>query len=424
MLTRLGAGGMGEVWEALDTTLDRRVAVKLIRSEYASEDMRMRLQREAQALARIAHPNIVAVYDVGMDHEHPYLVMELLEGVDLRHLLTERGPLQPDTAREVAAGMCAGLAAAHEVGVLHRDVKPGNVHLTRTGRVVLQDFGIAHLLDTRGLTVTGTVIGTPGYMAPEVLRGETVGPAADMYGLGTCLHEMLSGRPAFEPSAGVAALMYQVVYEQPDPLPGGMGIPADLAELVHRLLSKEPADRPAPSEVIRELARPAGADQLIARAVTGELRDRALGRFTPGTLGPRSDTEVVPQDILTPEPPTNGADVRPADVTGAGHQADVTLSSLTRAHILRAMSPEAAEAKQREAVNLVLRGSLEEAVDLLSGVAEVWRSAYPPDHPSALTCAYWQAVCLARLGAGPEALAKFGAVATGVQQAPTPHGRG
>ncbi|MEU4267614.1 serine/threonine-protein kinase [Streptomyces sp. NPDC026092] len=423
MLSQLGAGGMGEVWEALDTTLDRRVAVKLIRSDFASGDMRTRLRREAQALARIAHPNIVAVYDVGVDHEQPYLVMELLEGVDLRRLLAECGPLPSDTVREVVAGMCAGLAAAHGVGVLHRDVKPGNVHLTRTGRVVLQDFGIAHLLDTKGLTATGAIIGTPGYMPPEVLTGQGIGPAADMYALGTCLYEMLSGRPAFG-RGDAFARMYQVVHEQPDPLPGDMGIPADLAGLVDRLLSKEPADRPAPSEVMGDLSRPAHGDQLVARAVTGALRDRALGQFAQGPAHPRPETVVVPTDVPSSAPPSSAPEVRPGDGAAAGHGADVTLSSLTRAHILRAMSPEAAEAKQREAVNLVLRGSLEEAVDLLSGVAEVWRSAYGPDHPSTLTCAYWQAVCLARLGAGPEALAKFGVVSTGVQQALTPHGRG
>ncbi len=406
VLRTLGSGGMGQVYEAEDRALKRRVAVKVIRSDFAGPDLQERFTREAQLLARLAHPNIVAVHDMGAQGRVPYLVMELLEGVDLRDLLAERGALRPDTVRAVGAGMCAGLAAAHDAGVLHRDVKPSNVHLTRTGRVVLQDFGIAHLLDANEttLTATGMMIGTPAYLPPETLSGDRMGPHSDMYSLGVCIYEMLTGRQPFSSGEGsMHALLYRVVNEDPPSLRGQPGIPDDLADLVGDLMAKEPAMRPGPGDVLAKLNCPANADQLVAEIATGDLRDRAVEWFRP-----HEDSSA---DLARPDT----RQVVGRDDPGAY----VTLSEATRRSILRAMSSEAAEAKQREAVHLVLRGSLEEAVDMLRGLAEFWRSIFGPDHPSTLTCEYWQGVCLARLGAGAESLAKFSSVATSTRRALT-----
>ncbi|WP_329397179.1 serine/threonine-protein kinase [Streptomyces melanogenes] len=414
VLRRLGSGGMGEVYEALDTALDRRVAVKLIRSALLSDESGARFAREARALARIDHPNVVTVYEAGVQDDVPYLVMELLEGVGLQQLLRERGPQDEATVRAVAAGVCRALAAVHEAGMVHRDVKPSNIQLTRTGRVALHDFGIAQQHDSTAVTHTGIVVGTPAYLAPEQIRGAPSGRQSDMYALGSCVFEMLTGAPPFA-AESVHALMFRIAQEPAPRLHGSTGIPDDLADLVEALLRKDPAQRPDAQAVIALLHCPADADELVAAAVTGELRERAVESFA-------APPEVVFDDFLVSGEPSAAVEQEAREVP-SWHLPQpgrpLALSSSTRGHILRAMSPEAAEARQREAVNLVLRGSLEEAVQLLSVVAEVWRTIHGPDHPATLTCTYWQGVCLARLGAAGEAVTKFSTVSAAAHRALT-----
>lgn len=405
VLRTLGSGGMGHVYAAEDEALKRRVAVKVIRPGFAGADLQQRFTREARMLARLAHPSIVAVHDMGLHDHMPYLVMELLEGVDLRNLLAEQGPLEPDLVRAVAAGMCAGLAAAHDAGVLHRDVKPSNVHLTRTGRVVLQDFGIAHLLDTTdtALTATGVLIGTPAYLSPEIIAGGRTGPYTDMYALGVCMYEMLTGRQPFSTDAGFHAVLYRIVSEPVLSLRGAPGVPEDMAALVEGLMSKEPEHRPGPRDVLNDIDCPSNADQLVAAVATGDLRDRAVESFRA------PEAHAAPASLDGAVPPGPGPAPGSVPWADAG-TTSVTLSAATRRSIMSAMTPEAAEAKQREAVHLVRRGDLEEAVERLKGLAEFWHTTYGPDHPSTLMCEYWQGVCLARLGAGGPSLAKFSAV--------------
>lgn len=432
LLTQLGSGGMGEVYEAMDTALGRRVALKMIKSDLAGSEMRVRFDREARALARIAHPNTVVVHDVGLHGDAPFLVMELLEGVDLRALIDAETRLPHALVRAIAGGMCAGLGAVHEAGILHRDVKPGNVHLTRAGRVVLQDFGIAHLLDnTSRQTVTGMVVGTPAYLAPEAVRGDNPGTYTDLYALGVCLYEMLSGT---QPLGGesVVAVLYKILQETPPPLKGMPGIPDDLADLVADLMAKDPAARPTAAQTQERLRCPPNAAELIDEAVTEYLRRWAVQDFGPPawqapTIGPPA-SQGAPS-WLPPEPQGTGGFHDRAERTGTGFPQSpqpaavpdgrpatsvLALSGATRNQILRAMTPSVAEARQREAVNLVLRGSLEEAIGLLSTVADVSRVSLGPAHPTTLTCVYWQGVCLARLGAGPEAVAKFAEVSAAV----------
>ncbi|MBD0740702.1 serine/threonine-protein kinase [Streptomyces sp. CBMA152] len=445
LLKQLGSGGMGEVYEAMDTALGRRVALKMIRSDLAGPEVRDRFDREARALARIAHPNTVIVHDVGLHGEAPFLVMELLEGVDLRTLMNEESRLPHALVRAIAGGVCAGLGAVHDAGILHRDVKPGNVHLTLTGRVVLQDFGIAHLLDTSRQTVTGEMVGTPSYMAPEAVVGETPRAHSDLYALGVCVYEMLSG---VQPYSGesVVEVIYKVLQEPPPPLKGISGIPDDLAVLVADLMAKDPAERPTAAQTLERLRCPPNAGELVEEAVTGHLRRRAVRDFGPPAAAqapnaglPRLQSVAFqrPQRLSgPPAPQTTGIGHHPTDQpTGrpvglpaspqpaaVPERRDATytglaLSGATRNQILRAMTPSVAEARQREAVNLVLRGSLEEAIGLLSTVAEVSRVSFGPDHPTTLACVYWQGVCLARLGAGPEAVAKFAEVSAVVTPA-------
>ena len=413
IVRQLGAGGMGRVYEARDMSLGRRVAVKVLTTDLADGELSQRFMREARALARISHPNTVIVHDFALQEGAPYLVMELLEGVDLARLLSIRRTLPHALVRAIGAGMCAGLSAVHRAGMLHRDVKPSNVHLTREGRVVLQDFGISHLLDAANsrLTATGAVIGTPLYMAPETISGDRAGPYSDLYGLGTCLYEMLKGERPFGGGSPMTTL-YRVVQETAPSLAGVPGVPDDLAALVARLMAKDPAQRPGDAEVRDLLRAPPNAAELIAEAATGELRERAVRGFTAPAEEDRPPTSRPgprpPDSLPDPGPPPGGT---PPSQTGAGrhrrHAGELGLSSATLHQIRRGISPEMAEARQREAVDLVLRGSLAEAVELLGTVAEVCRTSFGSHHPVTLTCHYWQGVCLARLGAGGEAVTMF-----------------
>lgn len=182
LLSPLGEGGMGTVWRARDEVLQREVAVKEVRApagllESEIERMYARLEREAWAAARISHRNVVTVYDVAMEDGRPWIVMELVRGIALSDLLDAEGPLDPQRAAHIGAEVLAALRAAHEAGVLHRDVKPGNVLMANDGRVVLTDFGIATVEGSSALTMTGEVIGSPEFLAPERALGRTPDPS-------------------------------------------------------------------------------------------------------------------------------------------------------------------------------------------------------------------------------------------------------
>jgi serine/threonine-protein kinase len=246
----LGHGAMSTVDLALDTQLDREIALKRLAENLSrDDDLRARFQREARLAARLAHPNVVRIYDVGVDDEgRPFIAMEYVAGETLAELVSRRGPLP---AREVAGlgiQACRALAAAHEAGLVHRDVKPQNLLLRTDGVLKLGDFGVAVGLEGTRLTIAGTVLGTAAYLAPEQARGEDVTAAADVYGLGAVLYELLTGRPPRNPST-LAELTYT------DTIPTPQDAPPDLARIVMRCLSAEPEDRPASAaELARELA--------------------------------------------------------------------------------------------------------------------------------------------------------------------------
>lgn len=249
----IGHGGMGAVYRAHDTRLDRDVAVKVLRDRLASDpDARARFEREAKAVAALSHPNILAIYDFGIAGDVPYSVTELLEGETLRTRLAG-GPLPWRTAVEVGAAIADGLASAHARGIVHRDVKPENVFLTQDGRVKLLDFGLALAVGSAGRahpsespttieTEAGVVLGTMGYMAPEQVTGEPVGAPADVFALGCVLYEMVTGRRAFErrtPAETVAAILQA-------PVPSidvSLGVPPALARAIEHCLQKPAARR-------------------------------------------------------------------------------------------------------------------------------------------------------------------------------------
>ena len=203
----LGAGAMAVVHEAEDVELGRPVAVKVLAENLAHDGaVRERLFREARIAARLSHPNVVRIYDTGEEGGRPFIVMELVDGESLAELVHREGPLAPEQAVHLVLQACAGLEAAHQAGLVHRDVKPGNLLLSRDGVLKIADFGIARAHDATRLTLTGTVLGTAAYLAPEQALAEEVTAAADVYALGAVLYELLTGVPPRRGETLAAAL--------------------------------------------------------------------------------------------------------------------------------------------------------------------------------------------------------------------------
>jgi len=262
----IGRGGMGAVWRARDELLNRDVAVKEIiwpaeLDEAERETARRRAVREAQMAARLWHPNVVGIYDFFEEDGRPTLVMELVPFPSLRDTVRDEGPLLPVRAAQIGLGVLAGLRAAHEVGVVHRDVKPANILLGPEGRVVLTDFGIAKAVDSPALTTSGTLIGSPSYLAPEHARGQQAGPAADLWGLGASLYMAVEGRPPFD-RPGVLASLTAVVTDEPDPFRHS----GPLEPVISALLRKDPAARLDAAEAERMLNDVLGQDAELASA--------------------------------------------------------------------------------------------------------------------------------------------------------------
>jgi serine/threonine protein kinase len=272
ILEELGRGGMGVVFKARQIALDRLVALKMILSGgYAGEEDLVRFRIEAQAVARLQHPNIVQVYDAGRYEGTTYLAMEYCGGGTLDRKLAE-SPLPPPQAVLLGITLAGAVQAAHQANVIHRDLKPANVLLTTDGTPKITDFGLAKRMDEVGQTAPGAVVGTPSYMAPEQAGGRTreVGPAVDIYMLGAILYECLTGRPPFKAATVVDTLM-QVLHEEPTP-PRQLvpGIPRDLETIVLHCLEKEPTRRYATAaELAQDLQRWLASEPIAARPVGG-----------------------------------------------------------------------------------------------------------------------------------------------------------
>src|SRR6266852_852681 len=240
----IGRSGMATVYRALDLHTGRAVAIKVLREFYGTNPKFVaRFQRGAKAQSSLQHPNIVQVYDYGQTDGNYYIVMELIEGTDLRRYLRSRGILDVDRAVIIAHDVALGLGAAHSHGIVHRSVKPQNILLGRDGSIKLTDFGIAFVVNAERLTDTGATLGTVQYYAPEQAQGEIVGPAADVYALGNVMYEMLTGRTPFDGDNPVAIAM-QHIHDQPVP-PGqyNPNIPPALEEIILRCLEKLPQKR-------------------------------------------------------------------------------------------------------------------------------------------------------------------------------------
>ena len=250
---RIGAGGMAEVYRGFDPVLNRTVAIKVLLPQFARDaSFVQRFRREAQAAARLNHPNIVGVYDTGQGDGTQFIVMEFIEGRTLGEFLATGRRPTPVQSAEIAQKICSALAAAHAQGVIHRDIKPGNIMVTREGTVKVMDFGIARVLGPETAPQTSAVLGTASYLSPEQAQGSPVDARTDIYSLGAVLYEMLTGRPPFTGDSPVAVAYKQVNERPATPSSLNADVPARLDAVVMKALSKNPANRYQSAEEFSE----------------------------------------------------------------------------------------------------------------------------------------------------------------------------
>ncbi|MFC8146302.1 protein kinase [Streptomyces paradoxus] len=311
----LGRGGMGVVWKAVDEVLGREVAVKELRTYTDAAgpelaDLQLRMRREARAAARVRHPGVISVHDIAQVDGRPIIVMELVDGPSLDDVLRERGTLDPGEVAGIGAKVMDALAAAHRAGVLHRDVKPGNILLDHSGRVVLTDFGIATMDDpgdgsaTR-LTRSGELVGSLDYLAPERAQGADPGPASDVWALGATLYAAVEGSSPFRRTSTFSTLTAIVTEPLPEPRRAG-----SLAPVLQRLMDKRPESRPEADqarELLQTVADTGGTD-----TPTSSLRgpavqpphaetERSVPSVPPGFGPPQQGAAIPHEDTNTPD---------------------------------------------------------------------------------------------------------------------------
>ena len=308
ILHKLGAGGMGEVYLARDTTLSRKVAIKFLsQNSVAGEQARKRLVREAKAAAALDHPHICAVYEVGEEADHSFIVMQYVEGETLASRI-QRQPLEVRDALDIAVQMADALAEAHSRRIIHRDIKPQNVMLTASGQVKVLDFGLARvlregsLIDSIGeteslLTMPGSVIGTVPYMSPEQVRGEALDARSDIFSFGAMLYEMLSGRNPFA-AESVGATMSSILTKEPAPLARyASDVPDELQRIVRKALSKDKEGRYQGIKDLlidlRELKQELEFRTKLARSIEPDIRDRSTTRDPGGQAEAERETQHV-----------------------------------------------------------------------------------------------------------------------------------
>ena len=319
---RLGSGGMSNVYQSTDLILERTVAVKVL-AEHLSDDERFvaRFRREALAVAKLIHPNIVQVYDTGVDDGRHYIVMEYVEGRSGAQILQRHGPLDADTTAEIGAQACAGLDYAHRRGIIHRDVKPGNLMIVggpvgggAHPAVKLTDFGIARALEQTRITQVGSVVGTAAYLSPEQVRGEEATPATDVYALGVVLYQFLTGRLPYEGST-LAELAVRQQNEKPlPPTTYNSEVPETLGAAVLRALEGDPSRRYASADELagglrlglqgEDVTLPLAEGATPTQVLGGETATRRLDRTAQTEHRPARPRRQAPRPApAAPLPP-------------------------------------------------------------------------------------------------------------------------
>ena len=248
-----GSGGMALVYEAQDILLDRKVAIKMLRPEFVSdEDFINKFRHEAKAVARITHPNVVSIYDIVESEESLYLVMEYIEGKDLKSLIKKRGQLSVVEALDIANQVTAGVEVAHENNIVHCDIKPHNILITDNNQVKVTDFGIARAVSSSTMTITDTIMGSAHYFSPEQAQGKEINTYSDIYSIGVVLYEMLSGRVPFKGESPISVALKHIQKEPKELKEVFPSVPEEVNELVMKTLSKEPEDRQESASQLRE----------------------------------------------------------------------------------------------------------------------------------------------------------------------------
>ena len=279
IVSELGRGAMGVVYCAVDPLLERSVAIKTVNLAEAGDEVAefdARFQQEAKAAARLAHPNLITVYDVGREGDVAFLAMELLEGRDLRSMIAERSRLPAAETIGIAAQVADGLAYAHERGVVHRDIKPGNIMILASGLTKIMDFGIARMRSSDIRTRTGILLGSPKYMSPEQVLGRGADGRSDIFSLGVVLYEMLAGTPPFSGDT-VSSLMYQIATATPPaPSRANADVPQMLDLVVAKALAKKPEERyQTAAELAAELRECGAGLASFAAAKVGRQHQRS-----------------------------------------------------------------------------------------------------------------------------------------------------
>ena len=318
----IGEGGMARVYAGRDLRLNRRVAIKIPHSHYLTDpDFLSRFRHEAQAAAMLTHPNIVDVYDVGQDGDVHYLVMEYVEGTNLKAIIAHEAPLPIARAVDLAAQVARGLHAAHRAGLIHRDIKPQNIIVTPDGQAHISDFGVAKSPLSTALTETGVAFGTVDYLSPEQAQGRPATPLSDVYALGVVLYEMLTGRLPFTGDSALAVAMKHVTEPPVPPRQLVPAIPPGLEALVLRALAKDPAQRPASAlefaEALRAYDQAAKQETLVAPGLAARPADPPP-RAPHAGLGRPAASPASGTTGRVPIPPPRSAATRAPSQDGIG----------------------------------------------------------------------------------------------------------
>ncbi|MFG2696221.1 serine/threonine-protein kinase [Kitasatospora sp. NPDC048407] len=435
---KIGHGGMGQVWAARDQQLGRQVAVKLLRADAVPDQagrgdsqgelLRQRFLRECRIGASLDHPGLVTVYDAGADGDELYLVMQRVPGMSLADLIAEEGPLDVVRAVAVAGQLCAALSAVHGAGVVHRDLKPSNVMVRPDGRVILLDLGIAAAIDPTAtrLTLTGSPIGSPAYMAPEQAMAADTDRRSDLYALGCMLHEMLAGGPPFPAPTALGVLRRQLD-DPPQPLRGlRLEVPPALEKLVLWLLAKQPDHRPVDAAEVHALLMP------LLPAPTGRPRTRLPAVPDPADPyryphhpEPAGGAELpppepvfmpaVPPPVRFEQPPGQEtlavACARLSDLVAAGRHGEVL--ELSARLLPRAVAEQGEAAPLVKTVRAIRARTLlaeRQWAEALPELRVLAAAAAAERDPAALDHRRHAARCLEQLGLTREALAEYQAV--------------